>query len=139
MIYNGFIYIARSDTGHIKIGLSKHPFQRIKHFDTIMPVKVDMIHFFPCDNPSEAEKLLHKHYEYYRTTGEWFDIPEGMESMLLSIRFYLNGEFVYQIRDEPWMNSCCLDSIQEAVIRGMILEVNDKWVRIIGEPVELEI
>lgn len=72
----GYVYLAKSDTGHYKIGRSKNPWGRIKHFDTIMPVKVEIIHLIWCDNMIDCEKRLHAIFRGNRGNGEWFNLSD---------------------------------------------------------------
>lgn len=44
----GYVYLAHAETGHYKIGLSIGPVERIRVFDTKMPVKVSLIHTIPA-------------------------------------------------------------------------------------------
>lgn len=97
----GYVYIARCDTGHIKIGRSKSPNKRIKHFDTIMPVSVSLMSWFYADNYLAAESLLHRQLDTYREKGEWFKLPPEMIKELLSIFCYIDGDF------------CTIDTIKE--------------------------
>lgn len=70
----GYIYLARSDSGHYKIGQSKKPKERIKVFDTIMPIRVELVHTIPADNSFLGESLLHEKYAHKRFDGEWFSL-----------------------------------------------------------------
>lgn len=89
----GFVYLARAETGHHKIGVSKKPKKRIKAFDTKMPIKVEMIHSFPCDDAYEAEKMLHELFREKHHDGEWFNLTfVDVDSITEIIRFE-NGTF----------------------------------------------
>lgn len=91
----GYVYLAKMDTGHHKIGYSVKPFERIKHFDTQMPVSVELAYKFPTDNPVMAEKMLHRRYDEYRVNGEWFELPKEALQEIRSIEEYFAGEFKY--------------------------------------------
>lgn len=112
-MYDGWVYIAKSDTGHYKIGRSKTPVERVKHFDTIMPVEVAVVSMIPCDDTKAAEKRLHKMYDRYREKGEWFIIPDKYLGSLLNFICYLNGEFIERHGESKlgpgYVNSCCVD------------------------------
>ena len=89
---SGYIYLAKSDTGHYKIGRSKTPEDRVEHFNTKMPVEVKMIYFFGADDYKEAEKRLHDKYDESRETGEWFNLTAGQVADIQSIaRFEDDG------------------------------------------------
>ena len=98
MLYNGFVYLAKSDTGHYKIGRSQNPYGRIKHFDTIMPVKVKIVHYFPCDDPALGERALHYVVKESRITGEWFDLSDGDVESVCRIT-HLIDNYAYMITD----------------------------------------
>lgn len=87
----GYVYLAHADTGHYKIGYSVDPQNRIKHFDTQMPVKVEIVHTIQTDDMRRLEKKLHERFESQRVTGEWFDLGEDDVGFITSIgemRYY---------------------------------------------------
>lgn len=94
-MFDGDVYLAKSETGHYKIGISKDPYARVKHFDTIMPIDVDIVHSFPSDNCREAERLLHEQYAAYRHKGEWFNLPDYAIRHIKEITTYFEGEFCW--------------------------------------------
>jgi len=72
---HGFVYLAHCSTGHYKIGRSRTPTARVKHFDTQMPVEVELLHFIETDDAPSLEKRFHQHYEATRhKTTEWFKL-----------------------------------------------------------------
>jgi hypothetical protein len=89
----GYVYLARAETGHYKIGRSVRPDDRIKHFDTIMPIRVDTVHIFYADDYIDAEAGLHKLAEQFRTQGEWFELPQDYVDTIKAIVSYQNGRF----------------------------------------------
>lgn len=128
-MYDGWVYIAKSDTGHYKIGRSKTPVERVKHFDTIMPVEVKVIAMIPCDDYVAAEKLLHWQYgehKDFRVKGEWFSIPDFFADRLTSIICFLDGEFIERMDygankgTSPVANSCCIVHIDKLIECGMM-------------------
>jgi hypothetical protein len=96
---HGFVYLAYCSTGHYKIGFSKQPDKRIKHFDTQMPVDVTIIHTIETDDAPELEKVLQRHYRPKRQKGEWFALEKRDVETLKAIpewrhrewHFVLNG------------------------------------------------
>ena len=91
----GHVYLAKADTGHYKIGLSKRPEKRIKHFDTQMPVDVVMVYSFPATDCYAAEKALHEEYADVRVNGEWFDLDLPAVQHIQSIKRWEDGQFLY--------------------------------------------
>lgn len=128
MIYDGWLYLAKSNTGHYKIGRSQNPFTRIKHFDTIMPVEVQMIGAFPCDNVKRAEADYHRWCKNFRVKGEWFDFSEEFAKLIIrgftvSIA-YINGKLITRMKDEDFY-TCCFDVLTNASIKGEFVSSND--------------
>lgn len=123
-MYNGFVYLAKSDTGQYKIGRSKNPYGRIKHFDTSMPVGVELIHYIPCDDPVHMEGALHKRYKEHRTSGEWFNLPKDVLDFLCKVTHSLN-RLMYVIVDDdlvskvhhPYVSVCCQEYARIVVER----------------------
>jgi hypothetical protein len=93
-----YVYLAHCDTGHHKIGISNRPFDRIKHFDTIMPVSVTLVHYFQADSAIQAETLLHNAYRERRVSGEWFDLTCEEVEDIKNIDGFENGQFVQEGR-----------------------------------------
>ena len=120
MMYDGWIYIAKSDTGHYKIGRSKTPVERVKHFDTIMPVEVKVIAMIPCDDYVAAEKALHKKYAGVKYKGEWFNLAP-CEDELTNIMCFVDGDFIIRWHKESKLNSCCIDSLDWAIDNGRLI------------------
>ena len=94
-MFDGEVYLAKADTGHYKIGVSKTPGKRIKHFRTIMPVDVEIVHRFASDNCREAERLLHEQFASLRHRGEWFNLQEHDVQHIVGISTYFEGEFCF--------------------------------------------
>ena len=123
MLYNGFVYLAKSDTGHYKIGMSKNPFGRVKHFKTQMPVNVKLIHFFPCDNPRRVEGMLHEWFSEYRYKGEWFNLPEEAVNGFLTTT-HAHGGNLYQLVELSKNGKgydyslCCYEYLEKTIVKG---------------------
>jgi len=86
------VYLAQS-VGKYKIGRSKNPAERIEHFDTQMPVRVDEVHRFRADDYVAAERLLHSLLEEHKVKGEWFDLSNSQVGILTNIGCYEDGRF----------------------------------------------
>jgi hypothetical protein len=92
---SGYVYLAYCETGHHKIGISATPEGRIKHFDTIMPVSVELQHIFKCDDSFAAEQTLHDMLSEYRFKGEWFSLPREIVKSIKSIIHFNSGVFYH--------------------------------------------
>jgi len=90
---DGWVYVAYSTTGHYKVGRSVDPSSRVDHFDTQMPVEVEILYQIPCDDYKSAERRLHELLSDCRVKGEWFDLPIATIKVLGDIIRYVDGEF----------------------------------------------
>lgn len=91
---SGFVYLAYAETQDYKIGRSKNPDDRIKHFDTQMPVEVSKVHTFPATDANESERLLHEWCEDRQVKGEWFNLEEQHVDVLKAISEFEDGAFI---------------------------------------------
>jgi hypothetical protein len=87
-----YIYLAYSETGHHKIGMSTDPQRRIASFQ--LPVGISLVHSFLADNPREAESRLHALFTDKKTKGEWFVLSQKDVAHIQSIKEYFDGCFV---------------------------------------------
>lgn len=85
-----FVYFI-SDKGYTKIGYSENPWQRLTSCQVGNPRRLILSHIIPCNTAREAtrlEKYIHRFFEKYRRSGEWFKISfENIHQHLLSIEF----------------------------------------------------
>jgi hypothetical protein len=73
--YNCFIYlIENTDTGHIKIGVSRKPHRRLKQLQTGNHIPLKMLGTIQVGNAFEVESIIHKVFSKSRVHGEWFNI-----------------------------------------------------------------
>jgi hypothetical protein len=113
----GYVYIAEIvQSGHIKIGRSKTPTKRIKHFSTIMPVDIQIVSWFYADDCVQAEATLHKNLDLYRVTGEWFQVTKGIYNQLKRAFCYIDGRFCTV--DEIEL-TCCEVAVRESRKQGI--------------------
>jgi hypothetical protein len=76
----GFIYLVRScvcsgcGTCLVKIGASKHPRQRHKELDGMLPFETELIHCIATNNMAWAEDSLHQQYAAQLARSEWFKL-----------------------------------------------------------------
>jgi len=78
-----YVYLIHSETDHInqyKIGISKHPENRIKELKTANPNIVGVVDKYLCDSREIAHKVetwFHKYYRIFNIDGEWFMLDEN--------------------------------------------------------------
>jgi hypothetical protein len=78
-----------------KIGWTKRtPEQRIKEFKTGNVSEFLVIESYKSEWGSKIEVLLHKKYNKYKISGEWFDLPENEVK-----NFYLNCDIIHDNLD----------------------------------------
>ena len=95
-----YVYILRSgNTNNFKIGVSKNIENRIKQLQTGAGIELELIYkSMICSNAFSIEKDVHKHFEEYRTFGEWFKInPTIVINFLEQQTFVLKSEFMKYI------------------------------------------
>lgn len=68
-----FVYAIRNkDTGNVKIGISKHPEERLKQLQTGCDGLLELIAVRPAENRYADEKRLHNDNSKHHIHGEWF-------------------------------------------------------------------
>lgn len=68
-----FVYaIKERDTGHLKLGISRDPRQRLKQLQTGNSSELELVAVRPALNRFADERALHADAEAYRLRGEWF-------------------------------------------------------------------
>jgi len=70
----------------VKIGYStkNDPLMRFEQFKTYAPYGGEVLGYFNDEEPSRAERELHKELIDKRLTGEWFDLTtEDVENLLI--------------------------------------------------------
>jgi len=97
---HGYVYLAYCSTGHYKIGRSKYPNERIKHFDTQMPVEVTIIHFIETDDAAYLERCFHEHHVKQNFKGEWFNLSEVDVDTFKSINTWRTVETRFNFKGE---------------------------------------
>lgn len=86
-----FVYLMRSNTGHYKIGFSQDPHKRaveITKTPTILPIEIEVLHGFRCEDAPLAESALHKLYKFRRQKGEWFNLTEAEAKRIIDIKHF---------------------------------------------------
>jgi len=92
----GYVYFIMSLTNppQIKIGRSKSPDVRIRKLGVVLPFDVEPIHIIETDNAARLEATYHELFDYCRSRGEWFDIPE---SQLETIKQHTRSSYALDI------------------------------------------
>lgn len=76
-----FVYaIQESETGRIKIGISKDPERRIKELQTANSQKLKLLHYVPAPNRFHDERLAQARAPNH-VRGEWYDIGAGIKRL----------------------------------------------------------
>lgn len=86
-----YVYLMHSNTGHYKIGLSNDPARRASEMvktPTILPIEVNVIHTFRCEDARLAERALHRLYNLDRQKGEWFNLTEKQVGQTTNIKHF---------------------------------------------------
>ena len=92
---NGFVYLIKNEaTGHVKIGFSGNPEQRLEQLKTGCPDAV-LIHKFA--GTIADEKTLHSLLDSFRIKREWFFIDDKAINL---IHDYFNGEDLSAIKKD---------------------------------------
>lgn len=73
----GFVY-AISSGEHVKIGLAANVKRRILGLQTSCPTALSVINAWEHHDAERMERLLHRKYRKFRTSGEWFRLSEEL-------------------------------------------------------------
>lgn len=68
-----------------KIGRSRDPKKRLKEIQkssVVMPYSISLHHTYFSPDMAKAEKLLHTMLRQFRTSGEWFNLPQAIWHVL---------------------------------------------------------
>ena len=69
-----FVYAIReTETGNIKLGISKDPEARLRQLQTGNSQQLELIAYKKAENKYADEKALHNQAAAYHIRGEWFD------------------------------------------------------------------
>jgi len=69
-----YIYLIQSlENGYYKVGVSKHPQQRIRELQTGNSSKLKLIETYQSELAHQIERALQRRYEHLRKEGEWFN------------------------------------------------------------------
>lgn len=90
----GYVYLASSDIGLYKIGISRNPRKRVAKLRAQSPLNILLQHFFSVDDMARAEAQLHKVCEPKHYKGEWFSLSQEDVAWIQSITEYKDGRFI---------------------------------------------
>lgn len=100
---DGYVYLA-TDGELFKIGRTIDPEQRVSGLKNtargeLRNASIKMLHFFPCDNMVEAERILHSLLSSKRKRGEWFDLSEEDVARITSIKAGDSSVFTDEVKE----------------------------------------
>mgnify|MGYP001572245305 FL=1 len=78
-----FIKCTTSDM--VKIGYTEHIAQRFEEIQKYSPEKLEILKLIYVANEQEARRLeyqFHQQFKMYRVYGEWFDLPQSIQSKI---------------------------------------------------------
>jgi len=80
-----YIYLIQSlENSFYKIGVSKHPKQRILELQTGNSSKLKLVEIYQSKFAHTIERTLQRRYSYLRKEGEWFDMLISNEVSFIS-------------------------------------------------------
>jgi len=100
--------IGDADQRFVKIGYSANMDSRFRSIQASCPLELRILQTWP--GGAELEDELHKHFADYRRRGEWFEFPDGLDSVesismavALASRVNLRGPAVQAVSNEITM------------------------------------
>jgi len=76
-----YVYLIQSlENSYYKIGVSKHPKQRLKELQTGNSSELRLVETFQSRLAHMIEKTLQRRYSHLRKEGEWFDMSIANET-----------------------------------------------------------
>lgn len=110
------VYIMQSDSGQIKIGISKNVKKRKKSLENSGFMKITNYYKTrPCSNPFEIERAMHKHFEKFRLRGEWFSCEAGDAITVLDNVFSEMAKFDVKNYDLTSLQSIVEDRVRRRI------------------------
>ena len=79
-----------SDGKYVKIGKGNSPLQRLKNIQTGNGNRLELLFYLPYECEADAfmiERTLHYFYRNKRIGGEWFDILNDVDGIVISAMF----------------------------------------------------
>ena len=88
----GYVYVVQYNNEYpVKIGYSTTPLKRLEVLQFSSPVPLTFRHLWHAEHARVLEQTLHKRFASVRTHGEWFQLGEAEETILLTIMRYARG------------------------------------------------
>ena len=79
------VYVIGSGS-YVKIGIARDVRKRVSMLQISSPVPLTVIKLWECDDAYEVERRLHKKYAEFKTSGEWFAMPESVLRDLVAMK-----------------------------------------------------
>jgi len=79
-----WVYLV-SHKDHVKIGIAVNVRSRLSTLQTSSPFKLRLLKSWKCINAAKNEKRLHNKFAKFRTSGEWFRLPDDKLQMLIAV------------------------------------------------------
>lgn len=67
------VYVIEADNGHVKIGISRNPQNRLAQLQTATSLQLSLAHVEQTERASELEQATHTVLASKRLIGEWFN------------------------------------------------------------------
>jgi len=104
----GYVYVIRSESGHVKLGSSVQPIRRLAQLQTGSPHLLELIETISVTtDPYEIEREAHALLDRYRVNGEWFATsPELAMAAIYAAADKLGCSLTDEAEEEPlWWQS----------------------------------
>jgi len=95
------IYIIHHSSDFYKIGKANNINSRLRHLQTSCPIPLKVIAFLPCcdsgilsaeDISYISESKLHKEYQKFNTTNEWFKLDKELVEEIINKYGFIKGK-----------------------------------------------
>jgi KilA-N domain/Meiotically up-regulated gene 113 len=105
---SGFIYLVHiSESNFYKIGYTKNIIKRLSTLQTANALELVIIERFFSLNAKYLEMQIHKHYEFQRVRGEWFQFSKEQVKDFVSVINNLDKDGDNFIFDKPSGDKKC--------------------------------
>lgn len=82
----GYIYLLKAENGYYKIGRARDMETRMTTIKRQYPIRIDVLHYFACDDYVKAETYLHRQFQDKRMDmTEWFKLNGDEEEWIMSL------------------------------------------------------
>jgi hypothetical protein len=80
------VYFVRCElNGLVKIGIAENLERRLAGLKAQSPVPLELLATIPAES-YELEAALHRRFAEYRHHGEWFEVSDGLDDLIESLR-----------------------------------------------------